>query len=804
MANWGNNFSSGLTAGMNLRKEWDRREDRGWDQVGREFYTLRTGDNGENLDGDTLFATRKDSLINFMNREELNEVRNGGTGHNARVSDIKQVGEGKFALEMEWLDKKGNVVSKGPMTDGRTNSDSDTITTGSMMDLVDNIGGFIAGKSKEYHEENKAARGLRGRESLLGEMYPARGSTSQNDGLGAANPAPSAPGVAPPPAQPEPESESELDEGITEPTARAKPLEQLQSELAQLEDIKEQSSGLMSDSILKKNGFNSKEELDATLQKVATDLSMAKETVRDQNVSDEQLYMNDTPVSAYADPAKAQQRVNALFQLKQNIKRDPGMEKDLLTSSGFNSAEEIDSAIAEANLIAAGKIVPEVEPPTLEAAPTTATPAPKAQTPENTVNPGPVTPHLGDAAPRGLRNNNPGNIRKSNIPWQGKTSGNDQSFETFDNMDAGVRAAGKNLDAYYNKHGVKSVAGMIQRWAPSSENNTGAYIDRVAKDLGIDPNKNMTPEEYQKLKPTILKSIFDHENGVDTSSYVQNALSNGVKGANWTKDVTPPTTQAEITQVEETVQNTKPAKRMPRSRREAWLKYAALYPDEVSIETLDRIMHTGRATKRDLSIVKDKKGNYLAVDESTGDVVKSGSTSGGRSGPLTGDDVGQNEYFDNQAENMAESVRPFWASVKDSDGDYEHNSTIVIDDIHRTMENERDLLDQLGFPRDLSNWTAGDTATFMSLYRASRQGERKGEDNIWPIPNEEAVDNRGKLNKSAIRAMAMADGIVRGPGGQQMKIDDIVKQAADSGKKVTREEAIEIAERAMAQKRKGS
>ena len=48
------------------------------------------------------------------------------------------------------------------------------------------------------------------------------------------------------------------------------------------------------------------------------------------------------------------------------------------------------------------------------------------------------------ALTRGLRNNNPLNIRKGN-DWQGETKGSDPSFETFQSMAYGYRAAIKIL-----------------------------------------------------------------------------------------------------------------------------------------------------------------------------------------------------------------------------------------------------------------------------------------------------------------------------------------------------------------------
>ncbi|WP_087019049.1 virion protein [Thaumasiovibrio subtropicus] len=80
--------------------------------------------------------------------------------------------------------------------------------------------------------------------------------------------------------------------------------------------------------------------------------------------------------------------------------------------------------------------------------------------------------------PRGVRNNNPLNIRVGN-DWQGEAAiSRDNAFETFKSAEYGFRAATKVLRSY-NRQGISTVAGIISRWAPSNENNTEHYINSV-------------------------------------------------------------------------------------------------------------------------------------------------------------------------------------------------------------------------------------------------------------------------------------------------------------------------------------
>ena len=87
---------------------------------------------------------------------------------------------------------------------------------------------------------------------------------------------------------------------------------------------------------------------------------------------------------------------------------------------------------------------------------------------------------------RGLRNNNPLNIRRTATHWQGaREEQKDKSFVQFKTMAYGYRAAWKILQSYY-EHFCRedkpfTVRNIIGRWAPPNENDTEAYIQSVLK-----------------------------------------------------------------------------------------------------------------------------------------------------------------------------------------------------------------------------------------------------------------------------------------------------------------------------------
>lgn len=91
--------------------------------------------------------------------------------------------------------------------------------------------------------------------------------------------------------------------------------------------------------------------------------------------------------------------------------------------------------------------------------------------------------------PRGLRNNNPGNIRKGGDVFQGEiVPSGDTAFKQFKTMAYGYRAMFVTLDTY-RKRGMNTIDSVIKRWAPPSENNTETYIKKVADWSGVPRNK---------------------------------------------------------------------------------------------------------------------------------------------------------------------------------------------------------------------------------------------------------------------------------------------------------------------------
>lgn len=112
--------------------------------------------------------------------------------------------------------------------------------------------------------------------------------------------------------------------------------------------------------------------------------------------------------------------------------------------------------------------------------------------------------------PRGIRNNNPGNIRHGD-DWRGQSDNQiDTEYVKFDEPEYGIRAMVRVLRTYYYKHGLTTIAAMISRWAPPNENNTTSYIASVSRRVGIPADQ---PMYIEKIMVPMIKAIIHHENG---------------------------------------------------------------------------------------------------------------------------------------------------------------------------------------------------------------------------------------------------------------------------------------------------
>jgi hypothetical protein len=140
---------------------------------------------------------------------------------------------------------------------------------------------------------------------------------------------------------------------------------------------------------------------------------------------------------------------------------------------------------------------------------------------------------MADKPTRGVRNFNPGNIdfNKAN-KWQGQLGLEEgvpkPRFARFDSPENGIRALGKLLLTYQDKHKLRTVSAIINRWAPSVENDTAAYVKAVERLTKTKPGDTIDLRSYGVMGG-FVKAIIHHENA--GFEYPDAVLAEGVKRA---------------------------------------------------------------------------------------------------------------------------------------------------------------------------------------------------------------------------------------------------------------------------------
>lgn len=124
------------------------------------------------------------------------------------------------------------------------------------------------------------------------------------------------------------------------------------------------------------------------------------------------------------------------------------------------------------------------------------------------------------ALPRGIRNNNPGNLVRTSIPWEGKvphSKNPDARFEQFIELRYGLRAMMRDLISDI-KGGKNTVKSLISAYAPPTENNTATYISMVASAIGLSPLAVI--DLSQETIIALCKAMVRVENGNSYSTYI--------------------------------------------------------------------------------------------------------------------------------------------------------------------------------------------------------------------------------------------------------------------------------------------
>lgn len=128
---------------------------------------------------------------------------------------------------------------------------------------------------------------------------------------------------------------------------------------------------------------------------------------------------------------------------------------------------------------------------------------------------------------RGIRNNNPGNIRRTSDVWVGLAEKQtDPDFFVFSNEVWGIRALAKVLINYQKIHNLATIEKIISRWAPTIENDTESYIKSVSRKMNVGRDTALNLNDIDTLI-SLVQSIIYHENGIQPYSQktIEKAIS---------------------------------------------------------------------------------------------------------------------------------------------------------------------------------------------------------------------------------------------------------------------------------------
>lgn len=130
--------------------------------------------------------------------------------------------------------------------------------------------------------------------------------------------------------------------------------------------------------------------------------------------------------------------------------------------------------------------------------------------------------------PRGLRDNNPGNIRPNpKYKWFGEI-GQEHGYSIFIDVEHGLRAMAKDLKSKI-KRGLNTIESYVKIYAPPEDgNNTEGYIQRIVTSTGIARNAILTPDAatlFKLVKAHVAVEIGDHYSGYITDQMITEGVA---------------------------------------------------------------------------------------------------------------------------------------------------------------------------------------------------------------------------------------------------------------------------------------
>lgn len=131
------------------------------------------------------------------------------------------------------------------------------------------------------------------------------------------------------------------------------------------------------------------------------------------------------------------------------------------------------------------------------------------------------------SAPRGIRNNNPGNLQFAGQAGATLESHPQARFARFRTPEEGLAALSRQLQLY-GQRGINTTRAIIEKYAPPKENNTASYIRSVSGALGVGAGDVLDTSDPRVLQ-NLMGAIIRIENGRNPYSSEQIAAASGVR-----------------------------------------------------------------------------------------------------------------------------------------------------------------------------------------------------------------------------------------------------------------------------------
>jgi hypothetical protein len=121
-------------------------------------------------------------------------------------------------------------------------------------------------------------------------------------------------------------------------------------------------------------------------------------------------------------------------------------------------------------------------------------------------------PEGGSDRVRGMRNNNPFNLRLSSNKWRGKIYDNkqDSEFEEFESIEYGLRAGLINIRTHIGR-GKNTIASLMHTLSPTHENPTFNFINYIVDKSGIEADQIIEFDKETAFQIAVPIVMFESE-----------------------------------------------------------------------------------------------------------------------------------------------------------------------------------------------------------------------------------------------------------------------------------------------------